>query len=83
MKNYQEARNKLTDTQLNKLKSTPENKTDTKLRLNKKKFEDEELPHELFLTTRQTSKMRNAFANKMLTDIKLSSQVKYLIRWIF
>ena len=27
--------------------------------------------------------MRNAFANKMLTDIKLSNQVKYLIRLIF
>ena len=29
------------------------------LRLNKKNFEDEELPHELFLITRQT-KIRNA-----------------------
>ena len=45
MTNCQEARNKLTNTKLNKLNSTPENKTDTKLRLNKKKFEDEELPH--------------------------------------
>ena len=83
MTNCQEARNKLTNTKLNKLNSTPENKTGTKLRLNKKKFEDEELPHELFLTTRQKSKTRNAFANKMLTDIKLSNQVKYLIRLIF
>ena len=37
-----------------------------------KKFEDEELQHELFLTTRQKTKVRNAFANNMLTDIKLS-----------
>ena len=29
------------------------------------------MPHELFLTTRQTTKIRNAFAN-MPTDIKLS-----------
>ena len=49
---YQEARVKLTNTQLNKLKSTAKNKTVTILRLNKKKFEDEELRHELFLTSR-------------------------------
>ena len=28
------------------------------------------MQHELFLTTRQTSKIRNAFANNMSTDIK-------------
>ena len=49
---YQEARVKLTNTQLNKLKSTAKNKTVTILRLNKKKIEDEELRHELFLTSR-------------------------------
>ena len=49
---YQEARVKLTNTQLNKLKSTAKNKTVRILRLNKKKFEDEELRHELFLTSR-------------------------------
>ena len=32
----------------------------------------EELSHELFLTTRQTTKVRNAFANNMSTDIRLS-----------
>ena len=64
---YQEARVKLTNTQLNKLKSTAKNKTVTILRLNKKKFEDEELRHELFLTSRYTTKIRNAFANNMST----------------
>ena len=29
------------------------------------------LPHELLLTTRQKTKVRNAFENKMSTDIKL------------
>ena len=72
MANYQEARVKLTNTQLNKLKSAAKNKTGTILRLNKKNFEDEELPHELFLTTRQTTKIRNVFPNNMSTDIKLS-----------
>ena len=32
---------------------------------NKKNFEDKELSHELFLTTRQTTKIRNAFPNNM------------------
>ena len=56
MVNYQETRVKLTNTQLNKLKSPAKNKTGTIYRLNKKNFEDEELLHELFLTTRQTIK---------------------------
>ena len=55
----QEARFNLTNTQLNKFKSTAKNKTETMLRLNKKDFEDEELSHELFLATIQTTKLRN------------------------
>ena len=65
MANYQEARVKLTNTQLNKLKSTAKNKKGTILRLNKKNFEDEVLSHELLLTTRQTTKIRNVFGNNM------------------
>ena len=45
MANYQEARVKLTNTQLNKLKSNTKNKTRTILRINDKNIEDEELPH--------------------------------------
>ena len=60
MANYQEAEVKLTNSQLNKLRSAEKNKTGTILRLTKKNFADEELPHELFLT-RQTTKTRNAF----------------------
>ena len=77
MANHQEARVKLTNTQLHKLKSTAKNKTGTMLRLNKKNFKDEKFPHELFLTIRQTTKLRNAFANNMSTDIKLV-KFKYL-----
>ena len=40
--------------------------------MNKKNVWDEKLPHELFLTTRQTTKKINIFANNMSTDIKLS-----------
>ena len=54
MEIYQEVRVTLTNTQLNKLKSAAKNKAGTILRSNKKNFDDEELPHELFLTTRPT-----------------------------
>ena len=53
MANYQAVRVKLTNTQLNKLKSSARNKTETILRTTKKNFHDEELPYELFLITRQ------------------------------
>ena len=52
MTNYQEARVTLTNTQLNKLKSAAKSKTGTMSRITKKIFQDEELPHELFLITR-------------------------------
>ena len=69
MTNYQDARIKLTNTQLNKLKSAAKNLTRTILRINKKNFEDEQFPHELFLITRQTTKIRNTLANNMSADI--------------
>ena len=71
MVNYEEVRVKLTNTQLNKLKSTAKNKTETTLKVTTKNFQDHELSHELFLTTRQTTKIRNVFANNMSRDIKL------------
>ena len=40
--------------------------------MNAKMFSANNLPHELLLTTRQTSKLRNAIDNNMATDIKLS-----------
>ena len=70
--NYREARVKLTNRQLNRLKSASKNKAGTIFRFNKRNFEDEELPHEFFLTTRQTTKLRNVFANNVSTDKKIS-----------
>ena len=35
-------------------------------------FSANNLPHELLLTTRQTTKLRNAIENNMATDIKLN-----------
>ena len=58
MANYQEARVKLTNTQLNELKSAAKNKTGTILRLKKKNFQDEESPHELVLTIRQDKQLK-------------------------
>ena len=46
--------------------------TGTILKITKKIFQDEELPHKLFRTTKQTTKTRRAIAKNMLTDIKLS-----------
>ena len=67
---YQETRVKLTNMQLNKLKSAAKNKSGTVLIKNKKNSEDEELPHELFLTARKTTK-KNAFVNNISTNINL------------
>ena len=72
MANYEESRIKLTNTQLNKLKSVTKNNTGTTLRLTKKTIQDEELPHELLLATGQKTKIRNTFASSMSTSVKLS-----------
>ena len=52
---YEEARIKMNNTKLKKLKSAI--KYETTLRISKKNFQDAELLHELFLTTRQKSKI--------------------------
>ena len=47
------------------------------LRIGAKHFNKEDLPEELLLTTRQTTKLRNTINNNMSTDIKLSKvQIK-------
>ena len=72
---------KLTDTQLRKLKTTVKNKTGTALRMSLKIFDGNDLPHELLLTTRQKTKLRNAFNNNMSTDLKLSkAQISKIIQ---
>ena len=66
MINYQKERGKLKNTQLNKLKFPAKNKKGAILRLYMKNFEDEDLPHKIFVTTRQSIKInRNAIANNM------------------
>ena len=63
---------KLSDTQLKKLKNTVKNKTGTTLRISLNMFNGNNFPKELLLTTRQKTKIRHAFNNKMSTDLKLS-----------
>ena len=44
-------------------------------------FNGNNLPHELLLTTRQKTKLRNAFNNNMSTDLKLSrAQISKIIQ---
>ena len=49
--------------------------------MNSKIFSANNLPQELLLTTRQTTKLRNAIENDMSTDIKLSkAQISKIIQ---
>ena len=71
---------KSSDSQLNKQKTAVKNQTGATLRMNIKIFNGKNLPHELLLTTRQKTKLRNAFENNMLTGIRLSkSQISKII----
>ena len=71
MVEYNTVNAKLSNSQLNKLKSAVKNRQGTILRINVRIFSANNLPHELLLTTRQTTKLRNAIKNNMSTDIKL------------
>ena len=72
MANYQEVRVKPTNAKLNKSNSATKNKT--------AKIEDDELPHQSFLTTRKRTKIRNVFANKMSIDMESSkAQISKII----
>ena len=67
--------------QLNKLKSAVKNKQRTILRMNARMLNVNNLPHELLLITRQTTKLRNEIENNMSTDIKLSkAQISKIIQ---
>ena len=59
MVEYNTINAKLSDSQLNKLKSAVKNKRGATLRMNAKMISANSLPHELLLTRRQTTKLRN------------------------
>ena len=72
---------KLSDTQLKKMKNAVKNKIGTTLRISLKMFNGNDLPHELLLTTKQETKLRNAFNNNMSTHLKLSkAQISKVIQ---
>ena len=80
MVEYNKVNVKLSDTQLKKLKTAVKNETGTTLRINLKMFNGNNLLHELLLTTRQKTKVRNSFNNIMSTDLKLSkAQISKII----
>ena len=72
MDEYFKVNVKLSNSQLNKLKTAAKNQTEVTLRMNIKMFNGNNLPDELLLTTRQKTKLRNAFENNMSIDIMLS-----------
>ena len=81
MVEYSKINCKLTNIQLNKLKKAVKSNEGTTLRLGIKNFNKDELSHELLLTTRQNTKLRNAINNNLATDIILSeAQIKKLIQ---
>ena len=81
MVEYSKVDCKLTNVQLNKLKKAVKSNKGASLRLSIKTFNQDELPHELLLTTREDTKLRNALNNNSATYIKLSkAQIKKLIQ---
>ena len=76
MTQYNSLNAKLSNSQLRKLKSAIKNENDVVLRLSSNMVsnsnDDTNFPHELLLTNRQVANIREAFANHLSTDIKLS-----------
>ena len=70
---YSKMNVKLSDSQIKKLKDAVKDNAGTTLSINLKIFNGNDLPHELLLTTRQKTKLRNAFNNNMSVDIKSSN----------
>ena len=71
---------KLSNLQLSKLKNAVKNNEGTTFRISSKDFNSNDLPYELYLTTRQTTKLRNSLENNMSSDMKLSRvQIKKVI----
>ena len=76
MTQYDSLNVKLSNSQLNKLKSAIKNETNAVLSLSSNMIGDSDdetnFPHKLLLTNREVANLCKAFANHTLTDIKLS-----------
>ena len=75
MVEYNTVNAKVSNSQLNKLKTVVKNKQGKTLRMNARMLN---LPHELLLTQRQTTKLRNNIKINTSTDIKLIKAQKKL-----
>ena len=81
MVEYSKVNVKLSDMQLKKLKDAVKDNTRATLRMNLRMINGNNLPHELLLTERQKTKLRNTFNNNMSTDTKLSkAQITKIIQ---
>ena len=81
MVEYSKINVKLSDTQLKKLKIAAKDNTGATLRMSLRMTNENNLPHELLLTERQKTKLKNAFNSNMSTDIKLSkAQISKIIQ---
>ena len=69
MVEYTKVNVKLSDSQIKKLKDAVSNNTGTTLKISLKTFNGNNLPHELLLTIRQKTKIRNAFNDNRSTDL--------------
>ena len=85
MTRYNSLNVKLSNSQLNKLKSTIKNEAKAVLRLSSHMIDDNKtnFSHELLLTNRQVSNLRKAFAHHSSADIKVSkTQLSKMIQCI-
>ena len=81
MVDYSKINCKLTNAQLHKFKKAVKSNEGATLKVGIRNFNKDEHPHELLLTTRQNTKLRNALNNNSATDIKLSkTQIKKIIQ---
>ena len=73
MARYNSLNVKLSNSQLNKLKSVIKNETEVVLRFSSNMIGNNEtnFPHEVLLTDRQVSNLRKSFANHSSADVKL------------
>ena len=73
MSQYNSLNVKLSNSQLNKLKSAIKNETEVVLRFSSNMIcsSDDNFPYNLLLTNRQIVNLRKAFPNYLSTDIKL------------
>ena len=86
MTQYNSLNVKVSNSQLNKLKSAITNKTEVVLRLSEmiicNSYDKTNCPHKLFLTNRQVANLLKVFSNNLPTDTELlKTQLSKMISW--